>query len=54
MGAVRVLAELSHEIPTSADMVLVAVAEVTGRRVAGEEPFPHGVRLVAEKMIARG
>jgi hypothetical protein len=53
MGAVRVLAELSHEIPTSDEMVLVAVAEVTGRRVAGEEPLAHRVRLVAEKLIAR-
>jgi hypothetical protein len=53
MGAVRVLAELSHEIPTSADKVLVAVAEVTGRKVAGEEPFHSGVSLVAEKLIAR-
>jgi len=53
MGAVRVLAELSNEIPTSPDTVLVAVAEVTGRRTAGEEPFPHRVRLVAEKLLSR-
>lgn len=52
-GAVRVLAELSHEIPTSPDKVLVAVAEVTGRRSASETPSSHGIRLVAEKLLSR-
>ncbi len=53
MGAVRMLAELSHEIPTSDDKVLVAVAEVTGRRAADESPLTHGVKLVVEKLIRR-
>lgn len=53
MGAVRVLAELSQEIPTSDDRVLVAVAEVTGKRVGGEYHLSHGVRLVAEKVMSR-
>jgi len=53
MGAVRVLAELSHEIPTSDDRVLVAVAEVTGRITEGDEAFPSGVKLVAERLISR-
>ncbi len=53
MGAVRVLAELSHEIPTSHDKVLVAVAEVTGRRSAGEETMFQTVKLVAERVFAR-
>jgi hypothetical protein len=52
MGAVRVLAELSHEIPTSDDQLLVAVAEVTGRIREGEEA-PSVVKLVAEKLISR-
>jgi hypothetical protein len=54
MGAVRVLAELSHEIPTSDDKVLAAVAEVTGRRGAGKNPLSHEVKLVAEKLMVRG
>lgn len=53
-GAVKVLAELSHEIPISDDKVLVAVAEVTGRRIEGEEAFPLSVKLVAEKLLSRG
>ena len=53
MGAVRVLAELSQEIPTSHDRVLIAVAEVTGRRTAGEDPSPQGVKLVAERVVVR-
>jgi hypothetical protein len=53
MGAVRVLAELSHEIPTSDEQVLIAVAEVTGRRTAAESTAPHEVKLVAERLISR-
>lgn len=53
LGAVRLLAELSHEIPTSSEEVLVAVAEVTGRRTAGEDPFPQNVKLVAERVVTR-
>jgi hypothetical protein len=53
MGAVRLLAELSHEIPTSRDSVLIAVAEVTGGRRAGEEALPQSVKLVAERVVAR-
>jgi hypothetical protein len=53
MGAVRVLAELSHEIPTSDEKVLVAVAEVTRRRAPGEEAAPDTVKLVAERLISR-
>jgi hypothetical protein len=53
MGAVRLLAELPHEIPTSRDSVLIAVAEVTGGRRAGEEALPQSVKLVAERVVAR-
>lgn len=53
MGAVRVLAELSHEIPTSDEKVLIGVAEVSGPRRPGEEPIPGGFKLVAERVIAR-
>jgi hypothetical protein len=41
MGAVRVLSELSHEIPTSADKVLVAVPSpvlMSGLDAAGKLP----------------
>jgi hypothetical protein len=53
MGAVQALAELSYEIPTSDDKVLVAVAEVTSRRAEGEEAFPRTTRLVVEELISR-
>jgi len=53
MGAVRVLAELSHEIPISDGSVLVAVAEVTRTKGAGEEAFRDNVKLVVERLVTR-